>query len=280
MSIEETAPTMDDRSHWQLAMFRKSLKKKMRWGVLRRMLGDIRADDRCLLITCGDNNGAMNHHLRSLGGDWTFADLEDHCIAEMQDLLGQEVVVANPERLPYEGATFDRIVTIDVHEHLDDPGPFSREVGRIAKPGAQIICTVPNGDEDKLAVRVKHAIGMTPAAYGHSRVGLTTDELTELMSCGRIDCTRSTTFSRLFTELLELTINFAYVKVLAKGSAADVEEGQIAPATKDQLSSVRKSYRIYSVIYPLYWLFSQLDKLIAFTEGYVVVVEGRRAAEM
>jgi SAM-dependent methyltransferase len=269
---------MDDRSHWQLAMFRKSLKKKMRLGVLKKMLGSIQAEERCLLITCGDNNGAMNHHLRRLGGNWAFADLEDHCIAEMRDLLQQEVLLADPENLPYEDAAFDRIVTIDVHEHLDDPSPFSREVGRIARPGAQIVCTVPNGDEDRLAVRIKHAIGMTPEAYGHSRVGMTRGELADLMACSRIDCTRSTTFSRLFTELLELTINFAYVKVLAGRSAADVEDGQIAPATKDQLSSVRKSYRIYSAIYPLYWLVSQLDKLIAFTEGYVVVVEGRRAA--
>ena len=269
---------MDDQSNWQLAMFRKSLKKKMRLGVLKKMLGNIQADERCLLITCGDNNGAMNHHLRRLGGTWTFADLEDHCIDEMRDLLRQEVVLVAPERLPYEDASFDRVVTIDVHEHLEDPTPFSREVGRVAKSGAQIICTVPNGDEDKLAVRIKHAIGMTPRAYGHSRVGMTTGELADLMACSRIDCTGSTTFSRLFTELLELTINFAYVKVLAGRSAADVEEGQIAPATKNQLSSVRKSYRIYSAIYPIYWLVSQLDKLIAFTEGYVVVVEGRRAA--
>lgn len=271
---------MDDQSHWQLAMFRRSLKKKMRLGVLKRMLGDIQAGERCLLITCGDNNGAMNHHLRMLGGDWTFSDLEDHCIGEMQELLQQEVLLVKPDRLPFEDAAFDRIVTIDVHEHLEDPIPFSREVGRIAKPGAQIVCTVPNGDEAKLAVRIKHAIGMTPEAYGHSRVGMTTGELSNLMACSRIDCTRATTFSRLFTELLELTINFAYVKVLAKRGAADVEEGQIAPATKDQLSSVRKSYRIYSALYPVYWFVSQLDKLIAFTEGYVVVVEGRRVASV
>jgi len=65
--------------------------------------------------------------------------------------------------------------------------------------------------------------------------------------------------------------------VLAKRSEAPVEQGQIAPATKDQIKSVEKTYKLYSLIYPVYWLISRLDGLLAFTEGYVVVVEGRRS---
>lgn len=270
---------VDEHSRWQLAMFQKSLKKRMRYRILEKLLGAIAPSDRCLLVTCGDNNGAMNHHLRALGGNWSFADLEDTCLQEMRDLLQQQVDHADPARLPYADAAFDRIVTIDVHEHLDDPDPFSREIGRIARPGAQVICTVPNGREDKLAVRIKHAVGMTPEAYGHSRIGLTTNELKDIMQRHKIACASAITFSRLFTELLELSINFAYVKFLSKRSAAKVETGQIAPATKAQLSSVKKSYLVYSIVFPIYWLISKLDNLIRFTEGYVVVVEGARMAD-
>ena len=63
-----------------------------------------------------------------------------------------------------------------------------------------------------------------------------------------------------------------------KKSKVEVEEGTIAPATKDQLKSVQKSYRIYSLVYPFFWLISQLDNLLLFTEGYVVIVEGRKKA--
>jgi hypothetical protein len=95
----------------------------------------------------------------------------------------------------------------------------------------------------------------------------------------------TTSFSKFFTEMLELSINFLYVKVLRKRSHKDEdsghdahehEHGEIAPATADQLRKVQTSYRIYSIIFPAYWLLSQLDHLLFFTEGYCVVVEGRR----
>jgi len=270
---------MSTETAWQLRMFNKSLKKKMRYGILKKHLGPVGADEKCLLVTCGDNNGAMNHYLRELGGSWSFADLEDTCVAEMSELLGEEVRFLRDDDLGYADACFDRIVTIDVHEHLDDCTAFSKEVGRIAKPNAQVICTVPNGDDKKIVVKIKDAVGMSVEAYGHTRVGLTIAEMQDILRQSQVEPTETSTFSRFFTEMLELTINFLYVKVLAKRSKVKVEEGQIAPATKDQIKSVEKMYKIYSLIYPIYWLISRLDGLLFFTEGYVVVVEGRRSSE-
>jgi hypothetical protein len=149
-------------------------------------------------------------------------------------------------------------------------------VWRVAKPKGQIIITVPNGDETKMAVRIKHAVGMTKEKYGHARVGLKLAQLKQLMRDSNIEPKSESTFSRFFTELLELTINFAYVNILARKSKAKVEAGQIAPSTHDQLKSVEKIYKAYSLIYPIYWLVSKLDSLLFFTEGYVVVVEGQR----
>jgi 2-polyprenyl-3-methyl-5-hydroxy-6-metoxy-1,4-benzoquinol methylase len=267
---------MNTATPWQLRMFKKSLKKKMRFALLKKHLGQIGDEEDCLLVTCGDNNGAMNYFLRELGGQWSFADLEDTCVAEMSELLQQKVPCVPDEDLGFPDSYFDRIITIDVHEHLDDFSAFSKEISRIAKPNAQVICTVPNGDESKIAVKIKSAVGMGPVAYGHKRVGLTIDEMKKVMQESQVKPTATSTFSRFFTEILELTINFAYVKLLAKRSAAPVEQGQIAPATKEQLKSVEKTYRMYSLIYPIYWLVSRLDAVLFFTEGYVIVVEGRR----
>jgi hypothetical protein len=61
---------MSAKKPWQLRMFNRSLKKKMRYGVLKKHLGLIGSGEKCLLVTCGDNNGAMNHYLRELGGQW------------------------------------------------------------------------------------------------------------------------------------------------------------------------------------------------------------------
>jgi 2-polyprenyl-3-methyl-5-hydroxy-6-metoxy-1,4-benzoquinol methylase len=273
---------------WQLAMFRKGLKKRLRLKVLAKLLQPIAPGERCLLLTCGDNNGAMNHFLRELGGKWSWADLEDHSIAEMSALLGDPVVHATENAIPFSDAEFDRVVVIDVHEHVDDPRIVNAELVRILKPGAQMIITTPNGNEKKLAVRIKNLVGMSKEAYGHTRIGLTADEIKGLMRGNGIHPRNTMWFSYFFTEMLELTINFMYVKVLRKDDrgqeAQEHDHGdahvhaEIAPATAEQLRKVKTSYRIYSLIFPIYWVLSQLDHLVPFKEGYCVVVEGTRDA--
>jgi SAM-dependent methyltransferase len=270
---------------WQLPMFRKGLKKRLRLAALEKLLLPIAADERCLLLTCGDNNGAMNYFLRELGGRWSWADLEQTSIGEMSALLGDPVVHATEDRLPFGDASFDRIVVIDVHEHVDDPRIVTRELVRILKPGARLIITTPNGDERKLAVRIKTMVGMSIDAYGHKRIGLTSREIEDLMRAHGVRPLAKLSFSRFFTEMLELSINLLYVKVLRKddrrkdtlrsGEGHD-DHAEIAPATSEQLRKVNTSYRIYSAIFPIYWLLSQLDHLLFFTEGYCVVVDGRR----
>ena len=61
---------------WQLRMFSKTLKKQQRLRQLRDLLGQPGQHERCLLVTCGDNNGAMNWHLRALGGHWLFSKVQ------------------------------------------------------------------------------------------------------------------------------------------------------------------------------------------------------------
>ena len=267
---------MSAETPWQLKMFQKTLKKRLRLKVLKSYIGALNESDRCLLVTCGDNNGAINYCLQEIGGRWTWADLETRSIAEMSELLNAPVLHVKENRLPFENDQFDRVISIDVHEHLQDPGPFTAELQRVAKPDSKIVITLPNGDETKIANRIKNFVGMTKEQYGHVREGLLVSELEELMAKSGIKPTAHSTFSRFFTEMLELSINFLYVKVLAKKSKEKVERGTIAPATKNQLKSIEKTYKLYSLVYPLFSLISKLDAFFWFSEGYVVVVEGRK----
>ena len=61
---------MHEQTPWQLKMFRKGLKKNLRLKSLKKYLKSIADGEKCLLTTCGDNNGAMNYFLRDLGGKW------------------------------------------------------------------------------------------------------------------------------------------------------------------------------------------------------------------
>ena len=264
-------------SPWQLKMFSRSLKKKMKVTALARHLRAL-AGQKCLLVTCGDNNGAINFHLRRLGGTWTWADFEPQGIPGMAELLGEPVLALERAtgRLPFADGSFDVAVSIDVHEHLADPLPVTRELARVTRPGGRVIVTTPNGNEKKLAVRIKKAIGMDATAYGHFRTGFDVADLRQLTAAAGLTFRRSSSYARFFTEMLELAINFLYVKVLARKSRAPVEAGTIAPVNRDQLEAVKKSYRLYALIYPVFWLVSRLDYLLFFTRGYAVVVETSR----
>lgn len=267
---------MTDRNSWQLKMFQKTLKKRLRLKHLRFHLGFLSHNDNCLLLTCGDNNGAINYHLRELGGKWSWADLEDKSIEEMSELLAEKVLHVQEDSFPFDDAKFDCVVSIDVHEHLEDPHPLTRELWRVTKPGGKVIVTVPDGDETKTATRIKNFIGMTKEKYGHVREGYDISELKEILKENQIEPQAESSFSKFFTEILELGINLLYVKVLSKKSNASVEEGTIAPATRDQLKSVKKSYKLYSLVYPIFWLISKLDLIFFNSVGYVVMVEGKK----
>jgi SAM-dependent methyltransferase len=267
---------MKKETQWQLKMFKKTLKKKLRLKALRRHIGSPGKNDRCLLVTCGDNNGAINYYLREIGGHWSWADYETKSILEMSELLGDEVLHMKEDSLPFPDDHFDCVIAIDVHEHLPDMNPFTKELWRVSKKGAKVIVTVPNGDETKLATRIKNFVGMTKEKYGHMREGLDLPELNDLLENNGITPVANSTFSKFFTEMLELGINFLYVNILSKKSTAKVEQGTIAPATADQLKSIEKTYRMYSLVYPFFRAISALDVAFWYTRGYVVMVEGRK----
>jgi len=268
---------MTQESPWQIRMFKKSLKKQQKINGLQRHFKDLEGKQ-CLLITCGDNNGAMNHRIREWGGKWTWAELEDHNIKEIESLLKEPVVLVDHAtlKIPFPDASFDCVITIDCHEHLENPGDLNRELYRVTKPGGKVVVTVPNGNERKLAVRIKHLLGMTARVYGHKVIGYDIPELSAMLEKSGLRPRAASSYSKFFTEMLELVINFAYVKILSKKSKARVEEGVIAPTSQDQLKSVEKSYRIYSMAYPFFWTISQLDRLLFFTRGYAVIVEADR----
>lgn len=262
---------------WQLMMFDKALKKKQKLETLRRHLQDV-SEKQCLLVTCGDNNGAMNYRIREWGGQWTWAELEETNIPEIETLLKESVVNIDSSncKFPFPEASFDCVLTIDCHEHLANASTLNEELYRVTKPGGKVVVTVPNGDQRKLVVRIKHLLGMTKKEYGHVVIGYQVLELRMMLEKAGLKTGAASSYSKFFTEMVELGINFIYVKVLAKRGKVKIAQGAIAPTTEDQLRSVAKTFKLYSRIYPFLKAISQLDALLPFTTGYAVVVEAKR----
>ena len=262
---------------WQLKLFKHKLKKQQKLEALLDMMGNVKGQ-KCILITCGDNNGALNWHLKERGGKWTWADAERESRAQISELTGDPVLKVDKDEptLSLPDNRFDVVMTIDVHEHLQDTARLNAELARIVMPGGRVIVTTPGGDPRRIANRIKHRVGMSAIDYGHVVDGYDVPALQAQMSAAGLKPTASSSYSRFFIEMIELAMNFVFVKVLSKRSEAKVEQGQIAPQNPDQLKSVEKSYKMYSLVYPIVWLLSRLDYLIPFTEGHAVIVVGQK----
>jgi SAM-dependent methyltransferase len=271
-----TRPALRPDVPWQLQMFEKSLKKRQKVTLLLDLLGPLEGM-RCLLLTCGDNNGAMNHHFRASGGLWKWSDVEEAGIAAMAAFLHEPVEHASPDELPFADGSFDRVVVIDVHEHLEDVDALNREIARVLDSGGLAVVTTPNGNPRLPVARLKRVIGMSPSEYGHVVQGYDVPELESMLAAQGLRPVRTGAYSRFFTEIAELAINFAYVKILSRKSQDVIPKGTIAPGSAEQLRRVEKSYRMYSRVYPVLKGFSLLDGLIPGSGGYAVAVAARKA---
>jgi SAM-dependent methyltransferase len=235
-------------------------------------------EQRCLLITCGDNLGALNYHFREAGGNWTWAEVEPDHIESMSALLGERVHHVPVENFPFPDGCFDRIISIDVHEHLEELDPLNSEIARVLAPGGLAVLTTPNGNTQLLLARLKNALGMTPKIYGHQVQGYTEDQLEEMAVAVGLKPEQRGAYSKFFTEAIELVINYGYVKVLsAKSASSQRKDGEISPSTSGELQRVGAAYRLYSLLFPILQLVSKLDRLIPGKSGYAVAVAARKA---
>lgn len=276
-SQAETTQDISDKPEvpWQIEMFRRSLKKQQKLKALLDILGEVNGKQ-CLLVTCGDNNGALNWQFRSQGGVWTWADVSGENVDQISDLLGDPVHDPPHDRLPFPSDIFDVVVSIDVLEHLPHDQAFLLELTRVMKMDGRAIVTVPNGDPRLLANRIKWRAGMSPAIYGHVRAGYTLSELEASLKQAGLKTIDTGGYSRFFTEMVELVINYGYVKVLSK-KRGGTKPGQIAPLSSGELKKHGLAYRLYSLLYPVSNAVSKLDRILPEKTNNAVIIAAVKA---
>ena len=108
----------------------------------------IQASDHVLDVGCGD--GLCIHFCANLGAEVSLVDLNAEKIHHLAEKLRHtparavhaHVGDANP--LPFAASQFDKVISTEVLEHVDDPALFMSELVRVGKPGAKYLLSVPH----------------------------------------------------------------------------------------------------------------------------------------
>ena len=250
-------------------MVRRSLKKKEKIDLIER---DVLVGPEDVILDLGCAQGILSYFLRRKGGLWISTDLDFTNLKTSQALLGRNFVQMGERALPFKDRSFDQVVCLDFLEHVDDDELILREIRRVLKAGGRLVLVTPHTGRLFLLQKLRPLVGLKLEYYGHKREGYSRRDLESKCAAAGLKVVKGKTYSRFFTELLELVINAVYVNFLSEKPETKLRDGHIRPTTADEFSSQGKAFKIYSFFYPIVWLISRLDKLLFFTRGNAIMV--------
>lgn len=259
---------------WQIQIFNRSIKKKEKLKRINKHL-EINASD--LILDLGCAQGIMSYFLRQKGGHWVSADLDFQNLKTSLELIKTNLIQLEPGVLPFRSGSFDRVVSLDYLEHLEDDDLCLEEVHRVLKKDGQLILATPHTGRIFLLHKLRPLLGLKLEFYGHKREGYSNKELQDKLESHRFRVEKKETFSKFFSEFLELIINALYKKFSGMKQTKTLRDGQIRPTTKAEFDAKRKIFKLYGIIYPAVWLCSKLDKLLFFERGYSLLVWARKS---
>lgn len=251
---------------WSVLLFSKSVLKQRKFREITELLGET-SDLRCLDL--GADNGVISYLLRERGGSWKSADLDEQAVCSIRQLVKEDVFQINGISTTFNDNEFDRVVIVDLLEHIKTEREFLDELFRIIKPGGELIINVPHIKNSFLR-KLRLAIGQTDEKHGHLRPGYTVEQLAILLK-DKFQIINHKSYSKFFSEFIDTLINFG-LSLVKKGETSS-QKGILV--TEKDIRKYQKMFRAYSVIYPVIWIWSKLDTLLFWRSGYMLIVKAK-----
>jgi len=262
---------------WQIRIAKRSIKKRDKLRLLDKSL-EFDAHRTALDIGCAQ--GTLSWFLRRKGGLWTSTDQDMANLLASRELLGKGLVQMPAGILPFRSGVFDLATCLDYLEHIDNDNECLAEIHRVLKNGGELIVVTPHTGRFFLLHRLRSALGMKLEFYGHKREGYGRRDLCGKLRRAGFEVVRTRTYSKFVSELIELLLNFAYIKLSSgKAPGGVLRDGRIKPSTGEEYKAQAGKLRVYAVIYPLIRLISRLDLLLFFLKGYSIIVWARKESQ-
>lgn len=258
---------------WQIRIFNKSLKKKQKLNILKEIMPS--PEDK-IILDLGCAKGTLSYFMREMRGKWISADLDMPNLISSIELLGKNVIQIDPYRFCFDNSVFDMIVTLDFLEHVENDRACIVELSRVLKSGGFLLISTPNSGSFLILNKIKDLVGLTLDKYGHVREGYSPDELKNILSKNGFNVIISRTYSKFFTELIELILNLGYTLLTKNNVSSEKRDGNIAPSSEEDFEQHKTGLKFHRIIYPLLHFITKFDKLLFFTKGYATLILAKK----
>lgn len=151
------------------AVFARHPRGVVRWvesrrtqAVIRRL--DARPEHRVLDVGCGTGHILALLPCKERHG----VDLSSRMVQHAQGQLGNaaKIIQGDAERLPYEDASFDRVVASSLFSHVLHPETVVAEIKRVTRPGGRVVVSVCHEDKIERGMRWMKAVGLGRLIFG------------------------------------------------------------------------------------------------------------------
>jgi SAM-dependent methyltransferase len=248
---------------WQERLFARSIRRRNKQNRISALVGNT-LNMQCLEISAGD--GILSAGLRSLGGSWKTVVTNVAAADSLAYAHPDPVTLIDNGILPFEDATFDRLVIIDAMKGIYDDHEFIHECHRVLKNDGWVIISETRRNTFSLVALLQRLFHTSPLSKGQRRNGYTPNELFNALKDG-FDVPETIVYSNglleSFTtigEWVQSRLFHDYYWMVKKNTE------------KDLLYRYRRLNDLAGFSYPLLWILSKME----FLPGHQLLVKSRR----